>query len=131
MANPRKPSRLQDTMDFRSMWSSGAPIENIADKHGLTRSTVNRQASKFGYPNRGKKNNLLGSMPTTLAVDDPARNVPEVIEPPKQSHPRWPVEYDAAILKTDGKYSRIATLATSLGRSVNAILARWHQLRPM
>ena len=131
MANPRKPSRLQDTMEFRSMWSSGAPIEYIADKHGLTRSTVNRQASKFGYPNRGKKNNLLGNMPTTLAVDDPARNVPEVITPPKQSHPRWPVEYDAAILKTDGKYSRIANLSKSLGRSVNAILARWHQLRAM
>ena len=124
--------RLADDMNFRRMWASGVPVAEIAEGAGLATKSVTRLARAYGYPNRSNKTHLpLGDMPATLAVDDPARNVPEVIKVEAQTHPRWPAEYDAAILKTGGKYSRMANLSQNLGRSVNAILARWHQLRAM
>lgn len=124
-------ARLADDMNFRRMWASGVPLADIADGADLAPRSVTRLANTYGYPPRGKDHALLGPMPATLAVDDPARDEPVEITVKAQTHPRWPVEYDAAILKTDGKYSRIANLSKSLGRSVNAILGRWHQLRAM
>ena len=123
--------RLADGMNFRRMWSTAVPLREIAELADMAPRSVTRLAKSYGYPYRDAQFALLGAMPATLAVDDPARNEPVEIVVKEQTHPRWPVEYDAAILKTDGKYSRIANLSKSLGRSVNAILGRWHQLRAM
>lgn len=132
MAATKKTSRLQDTQAFRAMWSAGVPSDQIGKVVGLAASSVNNKAKMFGYPSRGKSGALYGPMPSYPAVDAPVvKDEPEEIEAPVQTHPRRPVEYDAAIIKTGGKYSDIASLAKTIDRSVNAILGRWHQLRVM
>lgn len=131
MRNRFAPSRIQDTVSFRADWAGGIAATDIGSKYGVQGRTVLRRAMAFGYPRRDKDHQILGPMPKHRAIDDVPPAPVEKIEAPKagQAHPRWPAEYDAAILKTDGKYSRIANLSKSLGRSVNAILGRWHQLR--
>ena len=130
MASPKRESRLLDTMEFRRMWSEGMKPAEIGATVGLAAKSVEALARKYGYSPRWR-GRLRGSMPEYPAIDDPARfeNKPQPVQPAPQSHPRWPAEYDAAILKTAGKYSRIAKLSQGIGRPVNAILARWHQLR--
>jgi hypothetical protein len=140
MKAPRKPSRLQDTVSFRSDWANGVAVADIGSKVDLTGRTVTHMAMRYGYPRRDRDHKILGDMPDHPAVDAPVQDLPKSAAAPeveraedviRQTHPRWPVEYDAAILKTGGKYSRMANLSRSLGRSVNAILGRWHQLRAM
>lgn len=123
--------RLADDLNFRRMWSSGTPMAEIATSADLSAQSVARLAKSYGYPNRTAAQELLGDMPAHPAVDDPVRDQAPEPKVEAQTHPRWPVEYDAAILKTEGKYSRIANLSQNLGRPINAILARWHQLRAM
>jgi hypothetical protein len=133
MSDRFAPSRIQDTMSFRADWSSGLSATDIGLKYRVQGRSVTRRAMQFGYPRRGRDHQILGAMPAHPAIDAPAPHVVAEVVIPKalegKGHPRWPLEYDAAILKTDGKYSRIANLSRSLGRSVNAILGRWHQLR--
>lgn len=125
------PSPIKDTLSFRADWAGGIPQSEIGSKYGVQGRTVMRRAMTFGYPRRDRNNHILGPMPARAAIDDGSPAPIEQVEAPKveQTHPRWPAEYDLAILNTDGKYSRIANLSKSLGRSVNAILGRWHQLR--
>ena len=126
----RDPGRLLDTMEFRRMWAEGMKPAEIGATVGLAAKTVEGLAQKYGYSPRWR-GRLRGSMPDYPAVDDPARfeKKPEPAKPAPQGSARWPVEYDAAIIKTAGKYSRIAKLAQAIGRPANSILARWHQLR--
>ena len=51
--------------------------------------------------------------------------------PPTIDSARWPAALDAKILKTDGKYRNLSKLSLEVGRPVNSLLHRWHQLRPM
>jgi hypothetical protein len=131
MAGISKISQLQDTQALRAMWESGVSAKQIGEAVGMAASSVNTKAKMFGYPSRARGGVLRGPMPSHPPVDAVAHDVPQEFKVEAQTHPRWPVEYDAAILKTDGKYSRISNLSKSLGRSVNAILGRWHQLRAM
>lgn len=124
-------ARLADDMNFRRMWASAVPLSAIAVQSGIAPQSVRRLARTYGYPTRDRNCGLLGDMSKTFAVDDPAQRIPAKVEVVTQTHPRWPVSYDMLILKTGGKYSHMAALAKTIGRSVNAILGRWHQLRPM
>lgn len=139
----RDPGRLLDTMEFRRMWAEGMKPAEIGATVGLAAKTVESLARKYGYSPRWR-GRLRGSMPDYPAIDEPSRfkentelAKPEPVEPklansaPVQTHPRWPVEYDAAIIKTGGKYSEIAALSKLIDRSINAIIGRWHQLRVM
>lgn len=125
-------SKLADDATFRRLWSTGVPLSDIAESVDITPRSVTILARSYGYPYRSKTGELLGDMPRRLADhDEQESKIDARIQNLSQTHPRWPVEYDAAILKTEGKYSRIANLAKILGRSVNAVLGRWHQLRAM
>jgi hypothetical protein len=133
MNEPFTTSRIQDTLAFRAEWASGMSAYLIGLKYGVQGRSVTRRAMLFGYPRRGRDHQILGPMPERPAIDAPAPE-PETTAPEKQqgaqqTHPRWPAEYDVAIIKTAGKYSRLANLSKVLGRNVNALLARWHQLR--
>lgn len=50
---------------------------------------------------------------------------------PPLDNARWPTALDAKIMKTDGKYRNLSKLSQEVGRPVNSLLHRWHQLRPM
>lgn len=130
-------ARLADDTNFRRMWATGVPLAEIAQGVDIAVNSVTRLARSYGYPSRSKGGELLGDMPSHPAVDQP--------QPPKfeeakarrridsisQTHPRWPVEHDVEVIRTEGKYSRMAKLSGSIERPINAILGRWHQLRAM
>lgn len=128
-------ARLADDTNFRRMWATGVPLAESAQGVDIAVNSVTRLARKYEYPPRDAFGKILGAMPSRPAVDQPQPlNVAETkacnpIESISQTHPRWPVEYDVAVLKTQGRYSRIVDLSKSIERPINAILARWHQLR--
>lgn len=123
----------------RDMWSAGATLVDIAaalnrqySTADSARASITGLARKLGLPRRdglprkiadaGGKTGVQVSAPPALPSE------PEKMEAPA-AHPFWTPSRDAMILRTEGRYAEIATVAEALDKPIAAVLQRWHQVR--
>ncbi|WP_439137500.1 ParB N-terminal domain-containing protein [Roseicyclus sp.] len=83
---------------------------------------------------------MLSGAPATLKPKAPPLVAPAQIKarvaalpaPPcaaSPPHPDWPVERDAALIETGGKYDKISELAEKWQMPISKVQARWHKVR--
>lgn len=122
---------------FRRMYAEGARLRDIAAALGReynspdsARSVMSYMALRLGLRRERKSMAVIHRQPR-YDIDRRVTLVPDAVEGPvgPVAHPFWTPSRDAMILRTEGRYAEIATVAEALDKPVAAVLQRWHQVR--
>ncbi len=128
---PPRPERPETDDQLRRLWQDGRSINDIRRDLHMGYERIRDAVARLGLPPRqlqkGGKRGRKAPSPTK-----PKPGEDRVIREPvmrKAPHPNWTDIQDVRIFETRGKYAAIAALSADIGRSMPAILARWHQIR--
>lgn len=139
-----EPIQVKLTFKLWKQWKDGVAPGAIAKELGVEVSEVRRAAKAFDFPKRMRKSHGLyeigAPMPPYVAVRCTSRSRqqhrirsavlgPKHPEEPSAFDARWTASDDAKILKTGGKYKALSAAAFKIGRPLQSVRQRWHQLQ--
>ena len=128
---------LPDCPTFRRMWRDKVPGAEIAARFGLKHAgSVHTAARRYDYPPRSGEwcpHELAALDPDEAPIEDPfgRGKGPVSTDAVRAMRPddRWPLDRDAALIRSGGRYAELCALAENWGLPFRAVQQRWHRLR--
>lgn len=130
---------LMNDARFRELWADkSVTVDAIAEIYGCSPWTINKARNLLGLPRRTsglhRPSGKLGTSKRAFVKAPPVKmKAPEVAPSPEPraalAHPDFPLQRDAVLMATAGRYAALARLAAQWGLPVSRVVARWHLVR--
>ncbi|MBI6628342.1 hypothetical protein [Pontibaca salina] len=142
--------RVPDDVEFRQLWGSGATVEKIGERYGVSGPAISKAARRYGYDprmvtrgdgyvRRKRAQKKRPAAKVALAIVASEREVPAgerrlMVARERGTIPFpdfWTLDRDLQLLRCQGRYEAMNNLSLELGISYSRLLSRWHVLRTL